>query len=92
MAFAFWGPDRRLLTYIISPPAQLDPKPGMLNVWFKLFEQQPQYKAIGWQENGDTSFTFAILDLQGKELERVKLGLRIDRSKLPPQMKKEAGK
>lgn len=91
LAFSFWGPDRRLLVYITTPPAQMDPKPTYLNVWFKLYDRRPQFKSLGWEESGDTTYNFSISDDTGKEVDNVKMPLYFNANKIPEHMKKGVG-
>ncbi|MGB5106412.1 MAG: hypothetical protein WBP29_15090 [Candidatus Zixiibacteriota bacterium] len=75
LAYAFKGPDRRIVVHMIQPPALDENKPTPMNGWQYLCNKDENLRMVGWNAAKDTTFTFEVLDANGKSLETVALPL-----------------
>ena len=76
LAYAFKGPDRRIVVHVIGPPPPGENKPIPMNYWFYNTTKNEDLRVSGWQVAGkDTSLAFELLDARGKVQEAVTLPL-----------------
>ena len=76
LAYAFKGPDRRIVVHMIEPPAVDQVKPRPMNGWQYQANADEYFRAIGWIATGkDTTFAFELLDAKGKAQETIVLPL-----------------
>jgi hypothetical protein len=92
LAFAYFGPDKRMTVAIIDPLGTEDPLPMTLNAWFKSLVNGEKFKPLSWRMDTDTVFTFAVMSASGSQIEKVDLPLRFNRSRMPEHMKQDIGK
>ncbi len=75
LAYAFKGPDRRLVLHVIEPPALDQDKPRPMNGWQYNTKYNEKLRMIGWKADKDTAFLFEVLDSTGRSQEKVTLPL-----------------
>ncbi len=76
LAYAFKGPDRRIVVHLIEPPAVDQNKPRPMNGWQFQANADEYLRAVGWKTSGkDTTFAFELLDAKGKAQETINLPL-----------------
>ena len=76
LAYAFKGPDRRIVVHLVEPPPADQVKPRPMNGWQYQANAEEYLRAIGWKATGkDTTFAFEVLDAKGKGLETINLPL-----------------
>lgn len=75
LAYAFKGPDRRIVVHMIQPPGINEDKPRPMNGWQYVCNKDESLRMVGWNAAKDTTFTFEVVDANGKSLETVALPL-----------------
>lgn len=87
LAYAFAGPDRRLVLHMIAPPAPGEVKPMPMNGWQYAMTGGEGLRFKGWKPGKEPSFAFDLIDKDGKTLEKFDLPLHRPAQPIPPARK-----